>query len=659
MNRRKVLVTLLATPATTWSWSSVYALVRDLATTKTEAEADWIARSTLPGTIWAHDFRSDAEFTNFHKGTQSPYENNRSNPKLHPYHATLVSTPFGQSRAIKSMARGTHLIRDVPAATKGEIQVWSVADVSKIAAPWDGEYRLLVAAKEYVYIQSRDEAAGTITVRRTRSSAYPALKTTIGSGPQGRWIRPTAAFPAGENGKTEPDQGLLNGTARKPRRWDARNSRMHYKFREAYYGHRSYWDSRHGEAPFKDWTPRTETENSTRVDAWEGDEFYLQFRAKVSRSRVQSRSPSGKMLYIQNCTSSGNGQFFWRIGPRSRRTAVPPDWPYGSETGTLLVGNTCYGDFTAKFGGTLSSPATNGFATATHKWLDGEIDVVRYQDETHWPDARYRGDKNPIVGWHVPVEKWVTYLVHIKPGRDSVVQYAQSTLVKPVVSRDYSDKSRDVLYLEDVSGFPDVEGEGGYPYIVHTGRSHAPMLHEHMRVVEIDRRINTLTVERNISRDWLNITVRNDWIIPDGAGKVRNVKLGWEAGAIIAYGPYEGFPKDRRGGRVELKWPVGVRYDKRLQYRETTVEILVAVDGESEYKTITSSDKFAWLFGDLKGNFLNYSYNPPGLNSIELSQYLNDYVGSGSVAPPSGEHDIQYTQVIFSRNFIPVPGVRS
>lgn len=602
------------------------------------AEADWVRRSTGPGVLWAHDFRHDEEFRHFHKGAASPYERSQTAPPPMPYHAHLVATPFGASRAIKSAARGTHLVRDVPAAKKNEVQTWYVADVDRIEEPWDGEYRLLVAAREHVWVQSRNVAEGTITVRRTSTQPYKALKTTLGSGPQGRWIRPTACFPAGENGKPVPDEGLRNGSARKTRHWNASDRSMHASFREGYFGHRSYWDPAHGDAPYKDWTPRTATRNETRVDAWEGDEFYLQFRAKISASRFDAQSPEAKMIYIQNCTTSGQAQLFWTVGPKSKFTRVPSDWAYGRH-GSLFQANTAYGDRTAVFGATLTMPPGGGVTTPTKHWADGKEETIWLQAPDSFPNARVRPGPPPqIEGWHFPADKWVTYLVHVKPGRDSVIQYASSTLVKPAAELVYSEKPVETLHLADVSGFPDVTGPGNYPYYVHSAKSSNPILHEHMRVVAIDRAARTLTVERNAARDVVD--------------HVRNTKIGWDVGAPIAYGPYQGFPgksKDR------VAWPHGVSQDRRLQYEETTVEIFVAVEGETRYTKILGYDRYPWLFGDMKAEYLNYEYNPPGLNSIELSQYLNDYVGSGAVAPPSGEHDIQYTQAILSRQSIPVP----
>ncbi len=604
-----------------------------------DAEADWVARSTGPGVLWAHDFRSDAEFHNFHKGVDAELGKTITSPIPSPFHASLVSTPFGGSRAIKSRALGTRITRDVPAARKHDIQVWYVEDISAIPAS-DKEYKLLVSNKELVTVLSRDVSAGTVTVRRGDIFSYPARTTTIGSGPKGRWIRPTAAIAAPGNGKVVDDVGITNGSARKARTWDPTNNNQHVNFREGYFGHRSYWDPAHGDALYKHWTP-TVPPVVTHKDAWEGDEFYLQFRAKVSASRLNPANPSAKMLYIQNCTTSGCHQFFWGVGAKWPKAGVPEDWSYGPDYGEPLVALTCGGDSRARFGPTLTIPQGMSPSTTSFVWSDGTSETPWQQHPDDFPSATNKGGALPQYrAWCVPAEKWVTYLVHMKLGRDSAEVGAHATLTAPAQALISTDKSTEVLYLDDVSAFPDADGESGYPFYVQTRREKngKPWFYEYMKVLSVGRAQRTLTVQRNYGR----------------SGEARkNEEIGWDAGAVIAYGPYR-FAHDPN----TVYWSPDVDKDKRLGRRETTVEIFAAIEGEAQYRKIMSYDRFAWLFGD-EFDYQKYKYNPPGVNSIELSQYINDYVGSGSVAPPAQSHDIQYTQVILSRKHISCPGTQA
>jgi hypothetical protein len=236
------------------------------------------------------------------------------------------------------------------------------------------------------------------------------------------------------------------------------------------------------------------------------------------------------------------------------------------------------------------------------------------------------------------VEKWVTYLLHFKLGRESAVS-RNSKLTAPMRARAYSDKSQEVIALADVSDFPDVAGPGNYPYTVFASKRGAKRrFTEHMRVVAVDRRARTLTVARNHARDTSSFA------------DIRDAVEGWDAGTAIAYGCYKGPPYED-----DMIWGRDVDLDPRLGRRETTFEMFVAVEGQTEYQKVMSHGEFAWMYGDGKGNYASYTANPPGLNSIELSQYVNDYVGSGSVPPPSGAHHVDYTQAILSRKFIPPP----
>jgi hypothetical protein len=600
-----------------------------------DAETDWLARSTGPGVLWAHDFRQDNEFHLFHKGnsgtTYGPdHQYVKTNPTPMPYHATLVVTPFGGSRAIRSRARGTVLTQIVPRAATNEIQTWHVADASEILDPWNGEYRLNVAAAEIVWVQSVDRANNTVTVRRTDTRGYP-VGTRLGCGPQGRWIRPMACFPAGQNGKSTDDQGITNGSARRTRSWDTKpNTNAHVDFREGYFGHRSYWDPKAGPARYKDWQGRT--------DAFEGDEFWLQFRAKISASRFAPNNPGAKMIYVQSCAVSQNAQLFWGVGAVDQFSRVPANWRYGDNNGALLLPMTCWGNNAiGPFGSSLTMPQGCDPNWNKFRWADGDVETIWQQHPDDNPKATYNPSSNYCIGWHLPADRWVTYLLHMKLGRSSVEPYAVGRLRQAGVARVFSDKAIETLHLDDVSGFPDVTGAGNYEYHVMSMRaSAAPNVVEHMRVVGIDRRANTLTVQRNVSR-----------------GGTASEAYGLDRDAKVVYGPGQ----VRDDPKSNPWFSYGCKGDPRLGFRETTVELFVAVEGETKYTKITSWDRYAWIFGDSKEEWINHRYNPPGLNSIELSQYINDYMGAGAVSPPGSSHWIDYTQAIFSREFIPVPRV--
>lgn len=495
--------------------------------------ASWNERTTAPGVLFAHDFTEDAELTSFVRGAQAACP------------LTLVGTPFGAARAIRSRAIGSPIVETTPAGVAGDLQWWRVADASVFPDPGATPYPMLVGrasvgAIEWVEVHAVDAAGSRLRVkRRPRAEsleiagvAYPWPRAgayagdgsyTIGKGPDGSWNRPLCALRAGDNGRTQPDVGVGNGAARKMRSWDPRQADRHARFREAYWGHASYWDAERGDARYRHWRPHDAkgAEGGTRLDAFEGDELWIQFRAKVDASRFAA--PRAKMLFLQNADTSGSGQFFWQVGPKDYDTS-PGNY------GSVLVPLTAFDDSAAPAGGTLSVPQRAGLGFA-----GAEIQSAQSFPQCQWQHGASR------ACWRFPADEWVTYLLHFKFGRDN-----------------------------------------------------APL--------------NPVDPARGGS---------------DGAAST----LGLRA-----------------------PFPAASDADHR-----TTFELFVARDGDAEYTQITSSDRFAWFFGDGKYQAGYYHYNPPGLNTLWLGQNLNDYVGSGSVAPPPLPHAIEYTQLVVSRQRIAVP----
>jgi hypothetical protein len=514
--------------------------------------ADWIQRSTGPGVLVAHDLARDAELDTFVRPTTI----NGMVP------LTLEPTPFG-TRAVRSRGIGSRIMADVPSiadVTVTPLQWITVADAAQFPEPIKGRvYKILIGSAaqgglEYVDVKARDLAGNRIQVQRRapppphlgagyamdgieganwRWPAAPGYTASrgysIGKGPDASWVRPLAALLAGANGKTSDDAGISNGAARKARTWNPAAASRHAQWREGYFGHRSYWDAK--DAKFKDWLPRDHAGRAagTRVDAFEGDEVWIQFRAFVSPSRFESAG--GKMLYVQNAHIGGSGQFFWGLGAGNKGSPAP------AGTGNALVPLTCYGDSAAPAGGALTYPQSAGGQPGAY-----------FQNPSAFPLCAYDKPQSNRHCWWIPGGEWVTYLLHFKFGRDN----SPLNPVDPLVGQD--------------SGGASWYGQ------------------------------------------------------PDG----------W-------------FPK--RG-------PFPSATDPAFR---TKFELFVARDGESKYTTITSRDDFTWFFGDGKWQTGYYHTSPPGLNAMWLAQELNQYLGSGSVAPPTTGHFVDYTQPIVSRNWIRPP----
>lgn len=397
------------------------------------SQADWVTRSTAAGVIWAHDFANDNELDYFVRG-ENTSGTIVTNPSPKPPGAlTLVSTPFGSARAIRSKAFGTTLTAATGAASDypaHDTQTWSVADVSQIPDPAGTPYRVLVGngtdsgGIEWVEVQSINVGANTMTVKRKMTAENGGYGTntapnfpigfTVGRGPNGSWNRPFAAFPSGQNGRASADIGIANGTVTKARAWGTTtNNSSHANFREGYFGHRSYW----ADSPqtYKDWTPQDG--GGARVDAWDGDELYIQFRAKISTERLTA--PAAKMLFIQNAAVSGSGQFFWTVGGSKYGEQPPASERLGGvDYGAYLVGLTSYADSAAPAGGILGSVQTDS--------IDNGLAI-----QDGYPDSKYSQRPDNFFAWCFPAERWVTYLIHFKFGKDNATADPDDTLPMP------------------------------------------------------------------------------------------------------------------------------------------------------------------------------------------------------------------------------------
>lgn len=487
------------------------------------AEDDWQARATGPGVIFAHDFREDDEFYTFERGSTAPYENvitgphtNGSDSRVDIYPAYLVPTQFGNSKATRSEAYGTYFTQPVASAPAGTIQTLHCADVFYFKDPAIvGYYNLIIGVAsgvvsgysggtEYVEVQGIDYVNNTLTVRRrsrsagpTTPPAYPADANlaTIGYSPQTRWNRPLVALPAGQNGKSTDDIGISRVTGdttsntgpRKARSWNKNSTSGHADFREGFYCHPDYHP---GGANSQD-TYNT-VDGRVITEAYEGHEFYLQWRVKVNAGHIAASQLGNKMFFMQTTHTSNLGQIFWLGGSQDENRTTPIDWPHG-DSGRFLQPLFGYGDSRQLFGGVL------GWEGQTNS---GGTQNFQYQNPTEYPDAYLNSSTHPIMrGWCFPADKWVTFLFHLKPGRDSITKTgAISTIAQSLEAIDYLDKSEVTISLDSVADFPDPSPV----YNVHMWRARpdpaVPDLNESMEVRSVDRVNNTLTVTRNRGR---------------------------------------------------------------------------------------------------------------------------------------------------------------
>jgi hypothetical protein len=424
------------------TFTDKFTKVRSIQVTR-NADADWSSRATASGVLWAHDFReSQNEIDYFTYGSTEAASTSvvRTNvdPATQPNPLTRVATDLGGSYALKCKIIGATITAPTPSGVAGDTHTFNVSDASTFPDPttlpalkyiayvgqWD-EY-----AYEIVEVIGRDTTLNTLTVKRRMSGdtmpsgpffyAYPTAPSwpagwTIGLAPSSKWIRPFGAFPAGQNGKAAADIGITNATARKTRTWTTtRNSNAHLNFREAYFGSKWYWDTAtNPSAPYATWT--SPQDGIARTIAWEGDEFYLQFRVKLSAARLaQGRR---KLVYLQCAATSGPGQLFIESGKQLYNEVMVE--------GEKIPGISTYGGAALSFcgGGDGRQPAGGYLLSGTQ--TTGYPDAgVNYPFQTDYPQMTYsRANSSNGYGFCWPADTWVTVLVHMKLGRDNAEAY--------------------------------------------------------------------------------------------------------------------------------------------------------------------------------------------------------------------------------------------
>lgn len=278
-----------------------------------DAASDWLSRVSGTGVVWAHDFRSDSEVSQFRWTGNGP--------------------PDG----------------------------WYGNDPS---------------------------ASGTSSANCRRGSDHPTstggcLEINIPSGGQcgTNWWRPFSAFGATVNGQTSSDPGA-NGTL--PRRsWNSADQDANAKFFTGYYGHPDY------QSMFPTWPHSSVQSVATNYtvaqsSVWDGTDFYLQFRVKITAGRTNTSNPSGKLVMLSTTRKSNPGQ---EIVLRSTS-----DMRFQFYTSNGNYENSFLTD--PQGAPTNQSAAQPGYHTAS---------------------CQYNGDRSGC--WNFVADEWCTVLLHITPGR--------------------------------------------------------------------------------------------------------------------------------------------------------------------------------------------------------------------------------------------------
>lgn len=580
-------------------------------------DADWIARSTGNGVIFAHDFREPDEVRAFMRNaTRAEDASGRD----------LYAVPaFGNSKALLHQIMGTTLAEEAPVSTPGAVEVWTIADGSKwpvaVRSNPLTHYTASVRKHERVLITEGpwQDNGWKIRVTRRWDGGGNAVQHAAGSAIatwNTEWERVLTALPAGQNGKSANDPGYGIAGNAGPGNWNRSGANAHFNFRGGYWAHA---DTIAEYGPGGAWA----SDKGTIPNAFNGSEFYIQYRVRFGASKWAGASPvarSGKSFYLQTASGSSAQQMYVPIG--------------GSPSTTYSGDNGATSPFTVVMDG--QNPGSH---LEVAPWDGRDLSSPSLAGRQIQPGSAFTQCLYGTSGshcWMWPADKWVTVLLHIKPS--GVNFYRRTAKLKaPLTSVDYY-KSDGVtrnyptqniaVEAGSLATWPD---PAEYPYYIQVstaGGSVTPAQsgtqYEAMRVTAINYGTDTLTVVRNIYRT------------------NRTVNVTHPATSSFLYGM-------SNGGKS-----YGWLDDPRLApHKDGLIDIRVAVEGAREYTQVFYMEDVPMMYGDNSSTYGDFSSNAPGFNSFRASHYANlVHSLEGAVSTYS---TAEYTQIILSKNPIPCP----
>jgi hypothetical protein len=212
----------------------------------------------------------------------------------------------------------------------------------------------------------------------------------------GYWNRPMSALSSPSNGL--PTDDLAAGGTVTKRSYNANDHTQDWNFYGGYYGN-----------------PALQTAHPTwqgQSEIWDGSEFWVQFRAKISASRWTRGNPSGKLMFIDVTGLTGTQEIV--IQSENNRGAAGDQYyktaPYrmytsqGSEPNSVLAN----AQGQVQPGGHYASRCT--------------LSTLSFRNAC----------------WEWPADTWVTVLVHVIPGQDNDAYYGANPS-KPLSSWPYHD----------------------------------------------------------------------------------------------------------------------------------------------------------------------------------------------------------------------------
>jgi hypothetical protein len=407
-----------------------------------DAQADWLARSTGPGVVWAHDFRSAAEVHNFTDLSYPEMGTTATWAGCQVQHDASDGITAG-SVALTFPSNPPHVVRSITsiASNRARVVLNEPHDYSSSrpdliqfknipgSSPWSalnetrngggGLCILWIVTRvvdqltfevDTATVLTRDfwnplpDTSGFAPYSGSTSAAFEPQSTSTGSTTSvwcssgrmavGEWHRPLSAFRAGGNGLAADDIGITNKVS-PARDWTPSEDRSltynrHFK---DYYGHARY---------------------ASVLDTWKGyglaaqsgmyrgADFWIQFRQKLPLNRYQLgnaplRNPDLKLMspWTNAGTPSHEIQFSDLNLPRA---VYAPNYPLNA--------------------GGLPKWYTNQNAPDVWQGADGHLQRLGTYDSSCVMVSPQTGTNYPSVNscFHWPPDEWCAVMIHITMG---------------------------------------------------------------------------------------------------------------------------------------------------------------------------------------------------------------------------------------------------
>lgn len=462
------------------------------------AEADWIARSTAPGVVWAHKFDSSSEATAF-TTTVLPTDNAYNgivplvveDPQMgscleHRTMGAMLTAPFTSGGSQMTIDDRTYW--PDPAVLGNPYYFW-------ITQPYPNHS----ATKNVFRVTAlTPQGAGAVLTVQWRSeqgsfdSCNPVQQSySVGAylgNHSANWVRPFTALIAGENGLAVNDRAAATSTSPVPLRSKNTDNATYGVpmsgglLEHGYYGHQSNitrwrnWTGWYSQSslliPRGPESPYASTHlqgSSARFNLWDGDEFYVQMRVKVDPRYAEYRNPDG-----DGADWGGGGMWNSKgYGFQTEQSAYHQ----------LVVGYSVGDRFSIP-----STPDRAMWALACHKAqkIVGANDYARPRDSAQagslWDVSPYYASRSTgflpgtgcntpdgVAGWEMPPGEWVTFLFHVKPGRsyvaDSTVEVWYARTFHPQYNGTWSSgaAANKILSVTDFRNIYSNSDDGPYP----------------------------------------------------------------------------------------------------------------------------------------------------------------------------------------------------